>query len=319
MLGLLGIALASALVLALYIQRGSEAFFYSDASIYQVVARHPFSDRAIPHDVGLAFGNAYRYGRILYPLSSWALVLGHTSWVRGAMVVVNIIAVGAALGVACELCQRAGRSPLAGYLLLLAPGVVASMTIAVTEPMTLALVLLGYLFAVDGRRRSVYVTAALVALTREVAVVALLPLVWRDVRVERRRIVAWVATLAPLLLWWTWVRLRIGTWPPLDPSVARRGAAGPPLLAFVHLVSRGPTNDQWIALALVAGTVALAVAAVVRRPSWPLAPGALAASLLLVFLGSEAVRIPGELVRVTSLPQGLVVLALACGRRPTSR
>ena len=80
------------------------------------------------------------------------------------------------------------------------------------------------------------------SLFREAAVLALVPLAAATVRRRGwRNALPWLATPVPLVLWWTWVRARVGQWPFLDPSPSRRDALSWPLGGVVQVVREGTT------------------------------------------------------------------------------
>ena len=65
-----------------------------------------------------------------------------------------------------------------------------------------------------------YVMAVLLLLTRETAVLALVPLVLLALRARQyRQVIVWSSTTVPLLLWYGWLRYRMGCWPFLDPAI----------------------------------------------------------------------------------------------------
>jgi hypothetical protein len=194
----------------------------------------------------------------------------------------------------------------------------SALVLAISEPLVISLVLATYLFAIAGQRTRARASASLLLLAREAAVLALVPMVARDVR-ERgtRSITSWALVPFPLFGWWIWVRARVGEWPFLDPSISRRQALGWPCAGAVTVIREGASANHWLAFALGALTVIGGVY-VARRHRWfPLSDGALMLSLLVLFFGSNAWRYPGEAIRLLALPQALIVLCIATtpGRR----
>ena len=135
----------------------------------------------------------------------------------------------------------------------------------------------------------------------------------------RRRyaeVLGWATTAVPLLLWWTWVRYRIGFWPFLDPTV---GYSRPLDLPFRGFLAALWSTDSEVALIVAAAagwvTIAFAVWAYIVGPWFPLTAGALASALLAVFFGPGQASLPGEAFRVMLPAEVLVALAMLCRSR----
>jgi hypothetical protein len=307
-------AIAALAMMVNVVQHGQDYLFRNDAEFFWVVARDPFGSGDLFRPVAAITGNAYRYGRPLYPVLAWLLALGRPSVVRTTMMVVELLSFGAMVALAAELVARRGRRPFDAMAVLLVPGVWWAVIIAISEPLVMALMLLVFVLHHDGRRGWALVAAAALLLTRETAVLALLPLAWADARrVGWVRAAAWLgAALVPLAAWWTWVRVRVGAWPFLDPSESRRGALDLPLRGYLRF--RGDvTAGHVLAFALVAATVVAAIWVWRRRPWFPITDAALLFAVLLLFLGPNATRFPGEVLRLMMPAQVLVALAIIAG------
>jgi len=309
-LGVLGTLLAAAVMGSLVARQGQASIFRNDAEFFWIVARDPFGKgQVLRSDPGL--GVAYRFGRPLFPLLAWGLALGHRGMVRWTLMLVDVVSFGCTLSFAGSLLARQRRPPERSLLLLIIPGVWWAVVIAVSEPMVLALMLALFLAYQGGRRRAALVLAALLLLTRESAGLALVPLVVHDVRRSGWRMLGpWALTATPLLLWWTWVRVRIGQWPPLDPAESRRGALDLPFRGYWHIKGGFHPSDVF-AFTLAAVTVIGGLWVWRRGQWWPISDAAALFSLLILFLGPNATRLPGELVRLIMPAQVLIVLALA--------
>lgn len=306
------VLLAGALLFSL--QRFGIGFpFENDAQVFYRVATDPFGPGDAFTGLRSDTGTAYRYGRILYPLSAWVLAGGRAGSVHATMPVVYLLGVGALVAFACELCRVRGAPPVRGALVLLAPGMLLTIPVLFSDPFVVALVLLVYVFHAKERRRGARIGAAAMLLAREAMAVALIPLVWRSWR-ERgwRGAASWAPSFVPLALWWAWVRIRIGHWPLLDPAYGRRGATSWPLGGPITAIREGSdvTGLFLLALVLLAATVGAGVWLRARDGS-PLGTGTLALSLFLVFLGPGAWRLPGQAVRLMLPAQALIVVGLA--------
>jgi LPXTG-motif cell wall-anchored protein len=120
--------------------------------------------------------------------------------------------------------------------------------------------------------------------------------------------------------WWVWVRVRVGTFPFLDPSISRREAMALPLTGMRRLLQTGEARaDVWIVFGLAMATAAAAVVLWRRGARGTLAGAALGLGLLMTALGPNALRSPGEAVRVLAPAQVFVALvAVTTVRRETA-
>lgn len=314
-LGALAASVAAVAMAVLVTIHGREWLFRNDAEFFWVVARNPFGDGAMFRPVAEETGNAYRYGRVLYPLVAWLLAVGRESLVEWTLMLVDVIAFGAVVALGAELVARRGRPARLGLVALLSPAMWGAMVLAVSEPFVIALILLAFLLWLDGRRRAALASVACALLAREAAALAFVPLAVVDIRRDMRRVAVWAATVVPLLVWWTWVRFRVGEWPFLDSSVSRREALAAPFAGLVGVWHEGVGFDHWVAVVLAAGTIAASGYVVWRRVWFPVSHGAAALAVLVVFFGPNAWRFPGEVIRLLGPPQVLTLLAFAGSRR----
>ncbi|HEV2457094.1 MAG TPA: hypothetical protein VGS80_01925, partial [Ktedonobacterales bacterium] len=113
---------------------------------------------------------AYRYGRILYPMTARLLALGQPGLVPYTLLAVNLLAAaGGTLALAAWL-KRKRLSPWLALLFGLYPGLFIAFQRDLNEPLAYALAALGvYLFDFGGRRRVLWAGIAfgLAALARE--------------------------------------------------------------------------------------------------------------------------------------------------------
>jgi hypothetical protein len=207
----------------------------------------------------------YRYSRILYPLTAWALALGQDELVPFALLLVNLLAVGAGTLAVATLLRDRGLSPWYGALYGLYPGLFVGVSSDLSEPLAYGLAACGVL-AFERRRLPVAVVLfALAGLTRETTLLFPLALALWQVSGRRYREAALLAATAL-----PYVALRAGLWPWLgSPGGAR--AQELELLPFGGLFGQWPwsplTLEQVYAVvapALLA--LGLAVAARVPRP-----------------------------------------------------
>jgi hypothetical protein len=291
-------------------------FWTGDAPFFVAVGHHPFGD-TMPGNP-LSYGVAYRYGRILFPLSGWLLAFGRVSRVNSALLAVYVASFGAWVAFAAEHLRRNGRrAGLALWILAFPFSILAFFRPeVVSEPMAGALLLLVYLYERDGRRRAVLVASALLVLTREPMVLALLPLMWVGWKARRFAAVRdWALVVAPYALWAVWLRLRIGQFPFLDPSFSRRAALGGPFVGWLR-VWHGASGSQQSGLGFAMLTLLVGGYLAVRG-HWraPVTHGAFALCAVIPFLGVSVYRNPIEAFRVVA-PIQAVLLIVALDRRP---
>ena len=317
--GLLAAGVAAAVLLLVIASSGHDALFRSDGDLFRRVATDPFGDGsaiAAP-DV---YGTSYRYGRILFPLLGWLLALGRAGWVSWTLPLVDVVGFGLLGAAAVELLARRGRRAQRVLALAAVPALWLSMAIAYSEPLVIGLTLVALLLWEQGRRRPALAVAVLVLLAREVMLLAFLPIALGALRRRDWRTAgAWAVTGVPLAAWWLWVWVRVGSFPVLDPSLSRREAMALPFTGMRTLVAHGEARaDMWVVFVLALGTAVAAVALWRRGARGTLAGAALGLGLLMTALGPNALRSPGEAVRVLAPAQVFVALvAVTTSRRET--
>lgn len=311
MLGGAAAAVAALVIAFIIATKGRQSLFRNDAELYWLVARNPFADGSIFRPFADEMGDAYRYGRILFPFLGWVVALGRPGSVQWSLIAVDVAGFGTAVALSVELAARRGATPERGLALLLTPAMWFALVLAVSEPLVLSLVLCIYLLDRDGHRTLVLVLAALLLLAREAAVLALVPLVVRDARRCLTAAAPWVLVALPLAGWWTWVRWHVGQWPFLDASISRREALGLPFAGAADVIREGAGGDHVIAFVLGAATVVFAGWVALKRPWFPLSQAALLFALVIVVFGANAWRYPGEAIRLMGPAQALALLCVA--------
>lgn len=310
---LLGIAVAlgagAVLTLAAVAEQRSLAIG-SESPHFEAVARHPFGDGSAIRAPSIN-GTAYRYGRILYPILSWLTAGGQSRFIRLGLGIVFSVSLGMAVVLAAWLLEQRGRNPFGALVVLATPFVLLWIRdpVFVADPTALALVLAVYVaFACrrDGYGRGL---AALALLARETTVLALLPLVWRDVRLgSTRSRLGWAAAAVPYLAWMVWLRARMGTWAFTDPAPSRRDALGLPVVNVVDAVGRASDGRLALTVGIAIGTFVLAFVGWRVRSWFPVAAGAAFSAAVVPFLGPNALPYPFEASRVLFTAQVLGAL-----------
>ena len=280
------------------------------------IARQPFGTGS-GFGAPLVGGVAYRFGRIGYPLTGWLLAFGRRDWTATTLTLVLVASFGAWIAFAAEHLRRGGRSPLLGICVLGTPFAILwfALPIGISEPMAGALLLLAFLYERDGRYRAACVAAAVAILTRELIVVAFIPLAWRAWS-DRRWAGArdWMLACVPYGAWCVWVRIRVGHFPFLDPARARRDAMALPFLGWLRTLN-GPLGRGQDFAVLIAAITVLTASLIAAQGRWtyPVTHGALALAALVACFGSGVFALPGEALRVMAPAQVLLLIA-ACGR-----
>lgn len=318
--GVIVVVIATVTLVVARVRFGSGFLIENDAGIYLRIARDPFGHGASLAGLPPGSGSAYRFGRILYPLMAWVLAGGRPAIVSWTLPIVYVLGLGLLGAVASELAARRGVTPEWGLIVFACPAFWLTFPVLFPDAFVTALILLTFLFWLDGRTAQSKVVAALTLLAREISLIAMVPLVFADIRRKGIREAApWVLVVVPLIAWWTWVRARFGIWPVTDPSYARRGALGGPLVGVIRTIHEGKLSRPLyvFALVLLAVTVAAALWIWRRRPWAPFSGAALLLSMLLLFLGPSAMRLPGAAIRLMLPAQVLVALSLIRSRRST--
>ena len=281
-----------------------------DGQINYLLARDPFCRSGTDAYLREFDNPAYRYRRILYPLlAGGAGVFSGPATLAG---LVGWIAVGAGLAAAagCYLARRWALPGLTPFLLLLNPGIYLSAQTLTADALALGFILAGVALWERRWEGAAGVALAAAALVKEACL--LVPMCLALTPLFDRRPVAAVRLLAvsalPWLAWSFWVSGRI---------VGGAGAnnfdwPGAGILTAVRLwpgLGRAEVMQGWLALLLVAGSVALAW----RTPNAFLRRSCLAWAGLALLLSSDVWGYPGNLLR--SLAPLWAFAALAYGTR----
>ena len=306
-------------MLSVIFDRGYGALLISDAESYYRVARDPFGDGHLLAGAGPDTGTAYRYGRILFPLSAWFLAFGHPALLRITIPILYIGAIMLVATLAATQSEEVGRPPIVGLAVLLVPSALLTVPILVPEFLVAALILLMYRLAEIHRERAALGAAALVLLTRETAILALVPLVLRALQNrDWRGIIRWATAVIPLLIWYVWLRLRIGVWPFHDPQHPPSRALDLPVRSFLSNAWSSDAGPVLLFTAVLGWSTILAGAIVAWRRRTLLAGAGLAMAALILVFGPNQAKWPGEAVRLM-LPAQLLIAVAAISPRDSRR
>ena len=305
------------IMVAVLFDQGYGAFLRSDAETFYRVALDPFGDGRVFTGTGPDTGTAYRYGRILFPLIAWCLALGQPALLRITIPVLYVGAIMLVATLAATQSEHAGRRPIVGLAALLVPSAFLTVPILVPEFFVAALILLMYRLAEMHRDRAGLGAAALLLLTRETAALALVPLMLRALhKRDRRGTVRWATAVIPLLIWYVWLRLRIGVWPFHDPQVPPSRALDVPVRSFLSKAWSDDAGAMLMFAAVLGWATILAGSIVAWRRRTPLSEAGLAMAALILVFGPAQAQWPAEAVRLM-LPAQLLIAVAAIARPAT--
>ncbi|MFQ5555098.1 MAG: hypothetical protein ACE5GC_06990 [Acidimicrobiia bacterium] len=306
-----GVGLAAAAAYAFqWASGGIDSLFPSDADLFRRVATDPFGSGAAI-DAPELYGDAYRYGRILYPLLAWVVALGRSGWVPWTLLLLGAVGLGLAAACAVELLGRRGVGQARMLWLAAVPAVWLGVRGAFSEWPLLGLLLLGLLLEIDGRRLGAAVTFSLALLGREALALALVPMAVRDFRAAGwRGLRRWAVVASVPAAWHLWVWVRVGSFPVFDPSLSRREAVDWPVRGLLTAFGeQGATMTLMLVAGLGLVTVIAATVIAVRRPWHPVTAAAMILALTIVVFGPNVWRFSGEALR--TMMYALVLTAVA--------
>jgi hypothetical protein len=296
---------------------GTRELLSSDTEAFFRISLDPFGDGSILRDITRIDGDSYRYGRILYPGAVWLVSLGQANLVLWAMAIVFSAACGIAIGVAAQLLVDRGLPASSSSLMLLTPFNILWLfgPVLTSEPVFVALILSALLLWSRSRLGLAKLAASALWLTRAIASVALIPLVWRSWRDHGAKgLLSWWWVPVPWLVWSVYLKFRMGTFPFTDPSPVRREAIGFPLEGALGAITSASPPHVVVALLALATLLAAVVLAVTRR--WfPVIPAAVSLALIIPLLGSSVFELWGEALRIADPIQMLIILGFTGGVR----
>jgi hypothetical protein len=223
------------------------------------------------------------------------------------------------------LIDRYGASPVAGVIVLLAPGLLILYDRAYAEPTLLAIVLLTLLFEAAHQRGAAVTALAVALLVKEVAILALVPFLWRAWRDRDWRAArTWLIAVVPYAFWMVWVRIRVGEFPFLSNDPSRRGALSVPFGGIHDALRDHQKGAAFISVMIIATAIA-GVAAAWWARRVPIAGAAAAFSLFALCTGPTTTAYLGETLRLLVIPHALTIfccayaISLRLQQSPTAR
>ncbi len=268
---------------------------------------------------------AYRYTRILYPMTARLLAFGQPGLIPYTLILVNWLAIGGGTLALAAWLRRMGCSPWFAIVFGLYPGLFISLQRDLNEPLAYALVALAiYLFAFGGRRRLLWaaLSFALAALAREST--ALFALIygaavllaspggagyWARIKANWWRAAFFLGlALGPLALWKGFLLFWLkSTGVPSDLS--------PELIPFAGIVSLWPWHTNQIAAVIAIIAPALICAGMGLWACWRRSGTVETWALLLNMLLFVALLAPPPYVEIFGSERvtlGVVLSACCC-------
>jgi hypothetical protein len=200
-----------------------------DGQFYYRMARNPANLSWSAYGIGMDAW--YRFVRIGYSALAWLMAAGQVAAVPWALVIINVLSIGAIAVLGGQLAREAGRHALWGLLLAGYFGLATSVARDLTEPLAAACLIGGILAY---RHRKLMAAAGLFAfagLTRETAMVAPFALAAvRLVAMARRRTrpgredLVWLIPALVFVAWEVVLRLATGQIPIFSDSGKNAGA-----------------------------------------------------------------------------------------------
>jgi hypothetical protein len=120
----------------------------------------------------------------------------------------------------------------------------------------------------------------------------------------------------PLLVWYMWLRARIGVWPFLDPGHPAGRALDLPMRSFLSTMWRSDAGPALVFAASLGWLTIATGAAVVWWRRTPVAWAGLSMAALILVFGRGQAELPGEAVRLM-LPAQLLIAVGALAHRPS--
>ena len=249
----------------------------------------------------------YRYSRILYPLAARAAGFGQADLIPLALLLVNLLAVGAGTLALAVILRDRGLSPWYAALFGFYPGLFVAVSHDLAEPLAYALAALGLVAVERSRIPLAAALFALAGLARETTLLIPLALAaWPAL--GRRRFpdtALLAATIVPYLL------LRAGLWAWLG-SPGDAEAQKLELVPFGGLIAQWPWNAltlEQIYAVVTPALLALAITVVARVPRAALALVAVNVLVLVVLLPEPSYVDYDASGRITT---GVVLAFLLC-------
>lgn len=197
-----------------------------DGQFFFRLARDPFT--FTPRAEGVEVDSSLRFQRIVYPGLAWVVSGGNASAVPWALVIVNVLALGALGGLGGAIARSSGRHATWGLLLPAYFGFVFTLSRDLSEIVEVAFLVAGFLALRRDRRWLAAGLLAAAVLTRETALFAVAGIaLWRLFAIATRRArpstvdATWIVPPLAFGAWQLVVADTTGSLPATDASANR--------------------------------------------------------------------------------------------------
>lgn len=267
-----------------------------DGQFYYRLALNPFTAERTAS--GVTFNSPpWRMQRIIYPVLAWIVSAGHPGFAPAALVIVNLLGLGAVAFFASGLTEKLKLVAWTPFLIVLWPGFIVTLTHDTTE-ITAAALLLAALDCYFANRIVLYaILAAVTTLTRETSILVFAGIACFEGFAALKSCSAWHrpllagAALLPFLVWREAQFHIWGAYPPTNDiswpgsgifGTIKSAVYGEGLYARYPIILRGFVVGT---MAVFIGFAALVATNARQRPG--LAIGWVLVTCLMLILSSE--------------------------------
>ena len=270
-----------------------------DGQFYWRLAVAPTDFHRAPSH-GASVDALFRFSRVLYSWTSYAVSLGHISLVPLALVLVNVVALIGLGALGVYATRSADLSPWWGLTLTLIPGALGALSRDLTDLLATTLVVAGVLAMRQLRWGWAALAWSGAVLTRETALAVVAAYAGYGVFgfFRRRRPamltnLAWVIPIVVAAGWQLVLRHSTGTFPVLSSA---NNNVGPPFVGLVRSVTHwftggthGLVKGALIALQVFAGLILIGAAVANRKVRFPAELLACVVTAIVVLCGTSYV------------------------------
>jgi hypothetical protein len=296
------------------------AFFYAIArdplatgEAHRLMEQAPYYSHQVLNEA------PYYWGHPAYGWLAWvASVGGRPSAIPDALLAVGLLSIFVAGAAASLLAQAIGWSPWGGLVVALNPGLVFAVNHDTSEPLGAALLLLGLVAYMHGRKGwAVGLFAALCFVKEPLVLVPLAIAAWDLWRTRRPPIVA--AAVVPAVLWWIYLRIHLGAFPfgqGQERLVAPfagwwRGLIDAASQSWNSGIDTAQLGEAAVPLIIVVGLAIIIATVWAVRLRTAVDPAFLVLAVLYACITSKGVQYPKDLIRELALVVTLVPFVLA--------
>jgi hypothetical protein len=291
--------------------------FY-DGAFFYAIARDPLATGEAHH---LLKESPYYWGHPAYGWVAWlASAGGRPGAVPNALLAIGLVAMLVAGAAASLLARALGWTPWGGLAVALNPGLVFAVNTDTSEPLGAALLLLGLVAYVSGRRGWALALLSALCLVKEPLVLVPLAIAGWDLwRTRRPPFIA--AAVVPAVFWWVYVRIHLGAFPfgqgrerlALPLAGWKRGLLDAARQSWNPGVDTAQLGQAAVPLIIVVGLAIVVAAVYALRLRTVVHPAFLILAALYACIAPNGVQYPKDLTRELALVLVLLPFVFAAG------